>query len=167
MSDTPVQRLMPRIVLSLAGPDGHAPLQDYSAPYARSTVCSLPGYGFEGWEYRAPGFAECAVVFRVAPCTLTGGYPGVLSFAYVPCDVGDNTNMVFESIATPLQQAGLIVGWWRTLADLEVDSGAAATLAKSLWPSSCREVVIDTTANIVTGADQVTHLGARIVPLLT
>lgn len=125
------QRMFPRLTVSVVGPDGHAPLHDYSDPYARVREIDIDG--FPGWEYRAPGPCECALVVSAALV------PGdqVLSWVWVPCDadgpfVGVNT--VFDGFIASLATAGLVTGSWLSLEDFLADNSPVALAARAVWP---------------------------------
>lgn len=74
-----------RIVYSVAGPDGHAPLDVYGAPYVRGASTGEYAGGVCGYEYRRQDAAgqyipgDYAVVLRAAEAPR-----GVISWAYTP-----------------------------------------------------------------------------------
>jgi hypothetical protein len=74
-----------RIVYSVAGPDGHAPLDVYGAPYVRGPSTGEYAGGVTGYEYRTRDAAgqyvpgDYAIVLRAAEAPR-----GVISWAYMP-----------------------------------------------------------------------------------
>jgi hypothetical protein len=85
-----------RIVDSVSGPDGHAPLDVYGAPYVRGPSTGEYAGGVTGYEYRTRGPdgqyvpGDYAIVLRAADAPR-----GVISWAYMP--VVDETRIDTET----------------------------------------------------------------------
>ena len=134
--------MSPRLVLSTVGDDGRAPLP---ASIEGVPVWSraLPWADLDAVIYTDDSLGRVVVIQRVAPCTLPGGAPGVLSVAWVPAETRDGDNPLFDQLTPALVASGLIVGGWPVDPDmgvtaLEADTSATALVALTSWPSSWR-----------------------------
>lgn len=125
------QRNYPRIAVTVAGADGHPPLHLHSAPFVRYAPMDIDG--IKGWEYRAPGPQECALVFAAA--AMDAGR--VLAWIWVPCDeagASAGVNTIFDSFMAALGAKGLVRAFWPSLEALAEDQSADAKEARSAWP---------------------------------
>ena len=129
----------PRLVYSIVGSDGHAPLQDYSAPYVRGPEAPMYLGKITGWEYRVPqadGTWEPGNFALILAAARTER--GVLSWVYVPCqpqEDGTWINTIFDGMIAQLKVFGLVYASWDSMEALEKDDSAEATEVKKAWPT--------------------------------
>ena len=166
------QSLFPRIILSIAGQDGHAPLQNYTNFYKISNMHEI--FGLQALEYRGEGFANCVIIIAAGQCSLPNdNETGVLSFAFVPCDISGEfagVNSIFENMVNGLQSINVIRKWWKDLSEFENDvanNDSHALVAANCWSDSCKELIYDVLPDYENNIPAVTHFGKRILPNLT
>ena len=188
-----LERTGVRIVYSIAGEDGHAPLQEYGRPYVRGPEVGPYEGNIMGYEYRTRDASgayvphDYAIVLRAAPVEGRG----VVSWAYTP--IADETieeaeteevqveipgedivklvkgkqvitkgvstfstetsvvlvdgavkykapvvkearNGVIDGMLDMLVGAGLGHWYWRSLEELEKDTGETAAEVRKNWP---------------------------------
>lgn len=139
--------MSPRVVLGSINPDGTPPLPQslgvvpvWSERHERA-VGACPA-----WEFTHAPTGRLVVVQRVALVTLPGGAAGALYVAWVPADLRDGDNAMFEALASVLTSLGVLVAHWPCVdvggdllcPALDADATPAADVARVAWPASWR-----------------------------
>lgn len=135
-----MDRIMsPRIVLTVVGSNGQAPLpQTIVLSGTSQTVWEYSGSlnigNFISTEYRDNQHTHLVVVQYVN----TGSYnsnPALLSISWVPVESGSNSNVIFDVMSSQFVSDGLIHKIWSSVEDLVSDVSTAAVAAKASWPN--------------------------------
>jgi hypothetical protein len=100
---------------------------------------------YRGYEYRESERDLLICVYPIVRGNLSDGRPGAISLCFVPSDMPDGRNPVFDALIGLVKMTGLLVEYWSCkrdaaghmlIPDLEVGESVEAASVRGAWPKA-------------------------------